>query len=288
MNVAKRLTIIDGLNVSCRLKLMRSFVAHGHLNLKYRSFSSGKDNEGDGTQRNGQKRFNYQFDPEKKPLTKAAARMREIMARKQKKEADSDLSRHKNEANEEDDGLFESGTSTLLYRRDSTKRFPQHLMGFTIAHTSYWIWYMTDFATVATSVDFQFSQQIGALGFGFSVLMLMASSMYPPHLINEITLDKGGKSQQQILVKVHSLPFCSAEEGGTVYPRGELMLGNEADRMKVEQYGGKLNSDGGHLAISASDRKFFLLLDVSNAEVMDEERLSKVLLGKKLQKNHNR
>lgn len=165
----------------------------------------------------------------------------------------------------------------ILYRRDQSKRFPQLLIGGTIIHSGYWFWYVTDFTNTLSDAGLQVSEHIGGLGFGFSVMMMAAATLYPRHLISEIIVASGGTGQ--VVVKLHTLPFARPENDGKIYARGDLSIGTEADKMKLEKNEGFKNQTG-HMAIDASDKRLNILLDTSNADLIDEEGLTQMLLGR--------
>lgn len=212
------------------------------------------------------------------PRTKVASRMQTMMQRKQ----DNKFNRkQKNEkvVNINDAAIAPSGPimdKNIWYKRDNTKRFPQYLLFFSSVHSGYWVWYVTDFMSSITSAGLQISQEIGYIGCGFSFMMLGAASMYPRHLISEISSREKG---QGCVVKYHSLPFGLPDQNGTAYARGDLILGNEVDKLKIKGHGG-LTRTPGHVAITVADRTFNVLLDASNASALNNDSLSRLLLGK--------
>eukprot|EP00816_Leptocylindrus_hargravesii_P010243 CAMPEP_0196822950 /NCGR_PEP_ID=MMETSP1362-20130617/85474_1 /TAXON_ID=163516 /ORGANISM="Leptocylindrus danicus, Strain CCMP1856" /LENGTH=256 /DNA_ID=CAMNT_0042202657 /DNA_START=175 /DNA_END=945 /DNA_ORIENTATION=+ len=224
------------------------------------------------------------------PRTKAATRMQTMMQRKQGNKPNKIpepsttgnrlQSINENEENEKYDytsnAAVAPGSKHVWYKRDINKRFPQYLLFFSSVHAGYWVWYVTDFMSSISNAGLHISQEIGYIGCGFSFMMLGAASMYPRHLISEISSRQKG---QGCVVKYHSLPFGLPDKNGTAYARGDLMLGNEVDRLKIKAHGG-LTSTTGHIAITVPDRTFNVLLDASNASSVNNDSLSRLLLGK--------
>uniref|UniRef100_A0A7S2KZM7 Uncharacterized protein n=1 Tax=Leptocylindrus danicus TaxID=163516 RepID=A0A7S2KZM7_9STRA len=257
--------------------------------LDTRMFGSSKGRIGS----KGNDKKNLVFDSVFKkgaPKTKAATRMQTMMQRKQGNKPNKipgpststtgNRPQSMNE-NEKDDytsdaGVVAPGSKNVWYKRDTNKRFPQYLLFFSSVHAGYWVWYVTDFMSSITNAGLQISQEIGYIGCGFSFMMLGAASMYPKHLISEISSRQRG---QGCVVKYHSLPFGLPDKNGTAYARGDLMLGNEVDRLKIKAHGGLTNASG-HIAITVPDRTFNVLLDASNASSVNNDSLSRLLLGK--------
>ena len=104
--------------------------------------------------------------------------------------------------------------------------------------------------------------------------------------MNNTSVAKKGKGggDSGCVVKVHTLPLGQVEQyGGTYYPRGQLTFGNVRDEEKFKSEDELKVKGAGHIAVAASDKKLYLLLDTKHARVQDVDALRRLLTGKLVQ-----
>ena len=255
------------------------------------SSSSGDDNGNHGnlTDESKYKQNVKHHPPFSRPRTKAAARMQAMTLHRQgrlKNPSSSGTNKTKSKSPIDSKVILsECQTRRILYKRNPKSHYPTFLLTGTTLHSSYWLWYLTDFTNTLQNAGMHVSAPLGYIGFGLSAMMFAAASLYPRHLISEISVAHGIGTGQDAgcIVKVHSLPFGRAEQsGGTYYPRGQLEYGNNRDKDKLQNHPENLpgGRDVGHIAVSASDKSLYLLLDTKNGIVQDSDALNQLLTGK--------
>jgi hypothetical protein len=169
----------------------------------------------------------------------------------------------------------------LIYQRESERnKVPRAAFGFSVANTTYWLWYALDFIpAVNTSpiTDLHIDPAIGFGGVALGFFINALTGLYPTSLISKLAYDS---STGTFFLWKHDMPFIRQSAVPLVYPLGSLKMDHSSsDTRKLVK---ENRNYKGHLGISVEGRWIPMLLEVRGpSELLDPQLMLQALLDPK-------
>jgi hypothetical protein len=123
--------------------------------------------------------------------------------------------------------------------------------------------------------DLHVDPAYGFTGLGISILIESACILYPMSLISKISYQTPDNSPPQVLVWRYSLPFVYPSKNPTIIPLGNILMDmSSSDTSKIlNEFSGDLRQFQGHLGLVLKNTYLPLLLDIQEADEMNNPQL---------------